>query len=256
MSEVQPKRPRILLIGTGHWSNPGLDMIAPEFDDMLSPQRQREIAGCVERLAAFAPTRIALETWAEHAGQLQDEYQRYRAGTFTLGPDERHQLGFRLAAACGHDRIHGIDWHDLEREIGWDRAIDFAKAHGQHDLIAADGLDDESLKRREAEENASIRRKSVTEMLLDLIDHASLAESHKVYADMALIGEGMSYIGADVILRWYERNMKIFVNLSRISTSPEDRVVVVIGAGHLPLLTHFIEASGRYTLESPATWLR
>ena len=255
MSVIPPGRPCILLIGSGHWSNPGRDMIAPEFDDMLSPHRQIEIADCVGRLAAFAPTKVALEAWAERADQLQDEYRRYRAGTFTLGPDERHQLGFRLAAACGHDRMYGIDWHDLERKIGWDQAIDFAKAHGQLDRIAALGVDDAAVKRKEAEENAIIRRKSVIEMILDAHAPASLAESHKVYADMALIGKGESYIGADVILRWYERNMKIFVNLSRIITSPDDRVVVVIGAGHLPLLTHFIEASGHYALESPITYL-
>jgi hypothetical protein len=255
MSVAQPDQPRILLIGSGHWGNPGLDMIAPEFDDMLSPHRQREIADCVGRLAAFAPTKVALEAWAEREDQLQDEYRRYHEGTFTLGPDERHQLGFRLAAACGHDRMYGIDWHDLEREIGWGRAIDFAKAHGQLDLIAALGVDDAAVKRKEAEETATIRRKSVTEMILDAYAPASLAESHKVYADMALIGEGESYIGADVILRWYERNLKIFVNLSRSITSPEDRIVAVIGAGHLPLLTHFIAASGRYALESPVTYL-
>ena len=249
-------RARILLIGSGHWANPGLDMIAPEFDDMLAPHRQAEIAACIERLAAFAPTKVALESWAEGADRLQDEYRRYRAGTFALGPGERHQLGLRLAAACGHDRIHGIDWHDLEQEIGWERAIDFAKAHGQLDLIAAFGPDDETVKRTEAAENASIRRRSVIDMILDAHAPAGLAESHKVYADLALIGEGERYVGADVILRWYERNMKIFVNLSRIITSPEDRIVVVIGAGHVPLLTHFIEASGRFTLESPATWLR
>ena len=256
MSVIPADRPRIMLIGTGHWSNPGLDMIAPEFDDMLSPHRQRELAGCIEQLAAFAPTMVALEAWAEHADQLQDEYQRYRAGAFTLTANERHQLGLRLAAARGHERIHGIDWHDREREIGWDRAIEFARAHHQLDLIAALGIDDEAITRTKVEENARIRRMSVSEMILDANSPANLIQSHTVYADLELIGEGENYIGADVILRWYERNMKIFVNLSRIIASPEDRVVVIIGAGHVPLLTHFIETSGRYLLETPATWLR
>lgn len=249
-------KPQILLIGSGHWSNPGQDMIAPEFDDMLSPHRQREIAGCIERLMGFAPTKVALEVSGERTDQLQDEYRRYRAGTFALSANERHQLGLRLAAACGRDQIYCIDWHDLERPIGWDRAIDFAQKHGQLDLIAALGIDDGAIARTEAEENAAIRRMSVAEMIIDAHQPANLVESHTIYADMALIGEGENYIGADVILRWYERNMKIFVNLSRIITSAADRVMVVVGAGHVPLLTHFIEASGRYSLESPVTYLR
>lgn len=117
-------------------------------------------------------------------------------------------------------------------------------------------MDDEAVKRTVVEENAAIRRKSVTEMILDTHEAVNLAASHKVYADMALIGEGDSYIGADVILRWYERNMKIFINLSRIISRREDRVAVIIGAGHVPLLTHFIETSGRFRLESPVPYLR
>lgn len=250
------RRPRIMLLGCGHWANPGRDLIAPEFDDMLAPQRQREIADCIERLMVFAPTKVALEVSDERTDQLQDAYRRYREGSFTLTASERHQLGLRLAAACGHDRIYGVDWHDLERPIGWDRAITFAQVHDQLDLIPVFGMDNEAIKAKEAEENAGIRHKSVAGMFLDAHEPAKLAESHKVYADLALIGEGENYIGADVILRWYERNMKIFVNLTRIITSLEDRVVIVIGAGHVPLLTHFIEASGRYALESPVTYLR
>ena len=248
-------RPGILLIGSGHWSNPGKDMIAPEFADMRSPQRQREIADCIERLAAFAPTKVALEVSGQRTVQLQDEYRGYLASSFTLTSDERHQLGLRLAAACGHDRIYGIDWHDPERPIGWDRAFAFAQAHDQLDLIAVFGMDAEVIARMEAEENAAIRRKSVSQMILDAHQPEKLVESHKVYADLMLVGEGENYIGADVILRWYERNMKIFINLARITTSSEDRVAIVIGAGHLPLLGHFIEASGRYTLESPVAYL-
>lgn len=87
LTEVSAQdRPPVLLIGSGHWSNPGKDLIAPEFDDMLSSHRQREIADCIERLATFAPTKVALEVSDERTDQLQDAYQRYREGTFTLAP--------------------------------------------------------------------------------------------------------------------------------------------------------------------------
>lgn len=57
--------------------------------------------------------------------------------------------------------------------------------------------------------------------------------------DMALIGSSDDYVGADVILRWYERNIKIFVNVARLASESSDRILVLIGGGHLPLLTHF-----------------
>jgi hypothetical protein len=38
-------------------------------------------------------------------------------------------------------------------------------------------------------------------------------------------------------------------------TGPEDRVLVVYGAGHIPLLTRFVRDSGLYTLEAVETYL-
>jgi len=247
--------PAILLLGSGHWSNPGKDYVSIDHDDMLSPARQREIEDCLQRLARFAPTKVALEVMADATDALNEDYRRYRAGTFALTANERHQLGFRLAAMLGHDQIYGIDWHNLERPIGWDGAIAFAREHGQDDLIAFFNHSEEERATRSAVESQRLRSMSVREQLLETNDPATRAGNHRVYMDLALIGQGSTYIGADVILRWYERNMKIFVNLSRIACSPDDRVLVVIGSGHLPLLTHFIEGSGRFELVSPGRYL-
>jgi hypothetical protein len=248
-------RPTIMLLGTGHWSNPGKDYKSVEFDDMLLPERQRQISACLEQLARFAPTKVALEVMPDATAGLNADYQRYRQGNFALTANERHQLGFRLAAMMNHDRMYGIDWHDLERSIGWDTAIEFAQRHGQLDLIsfftdvAREGEDEK------VAELARIRRLSVRELLLDTNDPKGLARSHRIYMDLAQVGAGSNYIGADVVLRWYERNMKIFVNLSRIATSPEDRVLVVIGGGHLPLLLHFTESSDRFQLVPASEFL-
>lgn len=76
-------------------------------------------------------------------------------------------------------------------------------------------------------------------MLLESSDPDRLNENHHVYMDMALIGSSDDYVGADVILRWYERNIKIFVNVARLASESSDRILVLIGGGHLPLLTHF-----------------
>jgi hypothetical protein len=255
MSVRADTAPRLLLVGTGHWSNPGRDYKSTEFDDMLAPGRQREIEECLECLAAFAPTKIALEIMAGATAALNDDYRRYRDGHLALTANERHQIGFRLAAMLGHDRIHGVDWHDMTREIGWDAAITFARDHGQHELIPFFTQLEQESDEEKAAERARIRRWSVREQLRETNDPASFAASHRVYMDLAQVGEGSTYIGGDVILRWYERNMKIFLNIARIATSPGDRILVVIGGGHLPLLTHFAEGSGRFTLAPASAYL-
>lgn len=52
----------ILLFGTFHFKDSGLDGYKPQFDiDILSAQRQREVAEVVDRLASYRPTKIAVE---------------------------------------------------------------------------------------------------------------------------------------------------------------------------------------------------
>ncbi|MEW6736827.1 MAG: DUF5694 domain-containing protein, partial [Acidobacteriota bacterium] len=71
----------------------------------------------------------------------------------------------------------------------------------------------------------------------------------------ARIGLGDQYPGANWVQYWYGRNLKIFVNLMRITESPDDRILVIIGAGHLKLLKQFAEESGSFVLENPLKYL-
>jgi hypothetical protein len=254
-TEASSGQATLLLLGTGHWSNPNQDLLNTQHDDMLASARQREMQECLDRLAQFRPTKVAIEVMTIHEDELNDEYRRYRAGTFDLTANERHQLGFRLAATLDHDRIYAVDWHDLTRSIGWETAFDFAREHNQVDLIGMAAQSPDELQRIMAEESARQRTKTVRQMLLDVNDPTCFWGLHRSYADLMRVGDGDCYVGADVIGRWYERNMRIFVNLTRITTSPDDRILVVIGAGHVYLLRHFAEGSGLYALELVESYL-
>src|ERR671922_18561 len=64
---------KIMLLGTFHFHDPGLDAHRPKFTlDVFSERRQREIADVVERLAAFAPTKVAVEPWRPRFFRLWD----------------------------------------------------------------------------------------------------------------------------------------------------------------------------------------
>ena len=251
MAHSEHHKPSIVLLGTGHWSNPGVDYRQHKFDDMLSPWRQQEIEECLQSLVAIEPTKVALEVERHDEAALNTDYAAYRAGDYALTSNERHQIGFRLAAMLGHPRVHAIDWHHPTQPIGWDDAISFAEHHGQQHLISFFS----AAQNGPAAERNRIHQTHVRDLLLESSDTTCLMEHHEVYMDMAQIGSGAEYVGADVILRWYERNMKIFVNISRLAVSPNERVLVLIGGGHLPLLTHFVEGAGRFRLEPASRYL-
>ena len=47
------------------------------------------------------------------------------------------------------------------------------------------------------------------------------------------------------VANWYKRNLRIFANINRITEPGRDRVLVIIGAGHLKLLKEFAAHSVR-----------
>jgi hypothetical protein len=245
-------RPSAMILGCPHWGNPGLDIRQVEYDDMLAPHRQAEIEECLRRLLRFKPTKVALEIETAQMDQVNRDYEAYRTGAFSLTANERHQLGFRIASDMHHTRVFGIDWHDHTREIGWDRAIDFALDHGQAELVEAMMPAVEHTEETKASDAAKAVRLTAIDQLIEYNDPD---QGHRIYMDMARIGLDDNYVGADVILRWYERNLKMFVNLSRLLDSPDQRLLVVVGAGHLPLLTHFLEGSARFRVVSALDYL-
>lgn len=245
-------RPVVLLLGTFHLANPGRDVFNLQVDDMLAPQRQWEIRECVERLKSFRPTKVALEVAADQDEALNEEYRRHRAGDFALTRTEVHQLGFRLAAALGHARVYAIDWNEAE---GYARGLDEVYAFAQarqpelYEQLMGGG------QRALAEGQALLARASIREVLCQGNAPERLAADHRAYLTLARVGAGKDYVGIGWVQGWYARNLRIFANLARIITTPADRVLVLYGAGHIPLLAQFLGDSGLCALASAQTYL-
>ncbi len=66
---------------------------------------------------------------------------------------------------------------------------------------------------------------------------------------LSRIRNDKEYPGVDLLADWYKRNLKIFSNIARITESKNDRILIIIGAGHAKLLQQFIEDSGEYNWE-------
>ena len=89
-------RIEVLLLGSYHMSNPGLDQFNLEADDVLTSKRQSEIQELVERLADFRPTKVAVEAPFRDSTTVA-QYREYVNGESELRRSEEEQIGFRLA---------------------------------------------------------------------------------------------------------------------------------------------------------------
>jgi hypothetical protein len=57
------------------------------------------------------------------------------------------------------------------------------------------------------------------------------------------------------VTAWYNRNLRIFRNLQRITDGPDERLLLLIGGGHVPILRHCAQASPEYELVEVTEYL-
>ena len=235
---LKSPKPQVMILGMYHMANNNLDMVKTSWDSPLSAKRQAEIQEVVARLKRFNPTKIAVEAqWG--SVKINERYTRYVAGQDTLRANELDQIGFRLAKQLGHKQVYPIDY---QQDMDFDRIIQFAMANGQQShvermqqIFAFLGAEDEKSKSL-----------TVLEHLRTINESVALDLGNRPYLLLAEVGKDTSYVGAEVIAGWYERNLKIAMNVIRIAESPADRILVLIGAGHATLIRQFLT-------ESPST---
>lgn len=68
------------------------------------------------------------------------------------------------------------------------------------------------------------------------------------------IGDAEQQPGAELNAMWYMRNAKIFAKLMKIA-QPDDRLLVVYGAGHNYWLRHFADQVPGYRSVDPRPYL-
>ena len=225
---------QVLVIGSYHMSNPGLDAVNITADDVRAPKRQREIEELTSRLAAFNPTKVAVEIPYGRDSVSNSLYRRYLGGTYSLDRTEMQQLGFRLAKLATLPRIYGVDY-DLDVNLA--SVMVWALTHGQPEIATAAQTLSTSLV---AQVDSMMKRATVGEIITAL-NSARADSAHGIYLAALRVGADTSYPGANVTARWYERNLKIAANILRVIDSPTDRVLVIIGAAHGPILRELLE---------------
>ena len=81
--------------------------------------------------------------------------------------------------------------------------------------------------------------------LSDLYKYYNSAEwsrlNHSVYIQANRTSTDNPYAGAEMVSKWYERNLKIFSNIQRLADKGK-RLFILYGAGHLQLLRDLIQA--------------
>ena len=246
------KKIPLMLLGSYHMSNPGADAFNLEADDVLTPKRQAEIEEVVKSLATYKPTRIAIEAPFGDSATVA-RYQEYLAGKRELRRSEEEQIGFRLAKMLGHETIYPIDVRMNLDQPGLEEVIAANPAgHGPR-MASLDQLGKKAI----AQMDQWLKEGTIADMLYEMNRPEFLDLNYQIYLRIFLpTVEGDNYAGADLVATWHQRNLRIMSNLHQIGLTPEDRVLVVYGQGHVPLFERIAEDSPYFEVVSVLPYLR
>lgn len=251
----QPEPVQVMVLGTYHMSNPGQDLHNARIDPVTTPEKQAELEAVAEALARFRPTAVAVERIAPDQSTLLDpRYPAFTPADLLTNPDERVQVGYRLAHRLGLERVYAIDEQDREGQPSYFPFEDvqrWAEANGggerlgaMHGEIAALLAD---LERRQAVETAS-------QLLVGINAPERIRWDQGFYARLMTFGAGDDQPGAVLNARWYARNAQIFARLLQVAR-PGDRIVVVYGSGHNYWLRQMVQTMPGFVLVEPSEYL-
>lgn len=219
-------KPQIMVLGTYHMANPGHDMYNMKADDVRSAKRQQELAELTDVLATFQPTKIAIEADPD-SKRVPAAFQDFLAGKHELSQNEIEQIGFRLAKRLGHKEVYPVD---VDGDFPIQRVMNYAKAKDRsaelEKILSSFG-------QQVAQQDAYLKTHTVLETLLYMNSPDYVAAGNGSYMQTATFGESGDYAGPDLLAAWYTRNIRIQSNILKLINSPDDRVLVVYGAGHL-----------------------
>jgi len=245
----------VMVLGTYHFDNPGLDLNNVRADDVLKPKRQAELAALAQAIAAWKPTKIMVERIAKTPDLEDPVYAGFTPDMFGRQRDERVQIAYRLAHALKLRKVHAIDEQPAAGEpdyFPFGKVAAFAGANGMQPRLDALMAKGAALAKETEEKQAG---NTIAELLIDFNDPARPASSIDIYYELLGIGNTEDQPGAELNAFWYMRNAKIFGKLMT-AAEPGDRILVVYGSGHNYWLRHFAGSTPGFRNVDPLPYLR
>lgn len=236
-----------MVLGTFHFQGSS-DMVQVANGELTSKKKQQEILEVVEKVSQFKPTKVAVESEKKSNQQLNQNYQDYLNDSFTLSINEVHQLGFRISKRMNLREIYGIDWMENIGNRGIDEVFGWAKQNqpSLYDTIMNDYLD-----KLQTDFNGF----TLSKTLIQLNNKNQASKEQEAYMQIARIGSEDKYIGIDWVRWWYQRNLIIFKNIMDLIHDENERILLIIGAGHRYLINQFLSESNEVTIVNPNTFL-
>jgi hypothetical protein len=244
----------LLVLGSYHMEGSSQDAVNLAVGDVRTAAKQRELTELLDRLAAFRPTKILIES-PFYRSKAPENYAKFLKGEYVLTANEIDQVAFVLAKRLGHATVFPVDypmWMDgrVPQEIGTPKP---KPKPVNESKPAAPAPVPEHLQRLQD----LMAKGTVLDTFRHLNSEAYMRADHDWYVRMLHPDPESTelYEGANLLTNWQKRNLRILANVYRVA-EPGDRILLLIGSGHLTVLRQWAEGAQDLALMDTAAYLR
>lgn len=259
-SVAQTKQAELLLIGTFHFHNPGLDIAKTKTFDVMTPKVQAELETITNKISQFAPDKIFVEwssddqagldaLYTQYLGEKYEEYIKTKypnpkSRDFYL-KNEIIQLAFRAGKKAKLTKIYALDYN--KTSFPYDSVMKAMKEAQQETLIK--GIEGD-LKAVETNFNKKVETSTLTQILLDFNTKEDLKANKAFYIDrLNRAGTTSNFAGPYLVSEWYRRNLYMYSLVQKSVQASDDKVMVLVGSGHAAMMKEFIELDNRFRIQ-------
>lgn len=254
-SPEKPAQTKIMTLGVFHFAFPNLDVVKTEEKDKISvldEPFQSQIKSICKAIEEYKPTIIAIELTPDQQPIIDSLYSLYKSDKFNLKKSESYQLGFRIGKQLNLDKIYCVD----DRGRHYENIEELFS-----DKTRLSKFEDYYLNSRDTVYDLPVSNNKISN-IIDALYEANNPERIKERLASYLLHpfkyeeNAGDFTGVDFETgRWYNRNLRIFRNIQRISNGGQERILLIIGSEHLNLLNLFFDTSREFELVSPLPYL-
>ncbi|TDP01703.1 DUF5694 domain-containing protein [Flavobacterium sp. 245] len=244
---AQTKKKQILLFGSFHFENPGLDVAKVNTFNVMTDKSQEELENITDKVKKFGPDKIFVEWNYKKQAKLDQFYAKNTDSLLTNDSDEIVQLALRSAKKLNHKKLYAIDYNGTD--FPYDSLVKEMKTANQFDLIKKN---EEIMKHHETDFNTKIAKYSLTQLLLDV----NKQDINWYLGTANKAGKTDNFVGAYLVSEWYRRNLYTYSLIQKLTESKDDKIMVLLGAGHTAMLREFIAHDPTFELIELSTVLK
>ncbi len=245
----QFRKIEVVVLGTFHFGESN-DYQSGKLEDLLSNKRQKEIAEVVRKLAKFNPDKIFVENTPEVQDYWDQVFANYKNGlepNETTASNEIFQLGIKLARFTKNSNgVRCVNYDFPEFEVSDKQNLKpeqlfnayshylKSKTPDHWEFLLTNPLT-KDIFTRYMSKNDSWKKLTLREHLLKMNEPSNLQELAYLNV-LSYMDRNTNGVGAEISSKLYYRNLQILQNIYLNMSLKDNRMLLIIGAGHAQIL--------------------